>query len=102
MWGGERKLRGTRDQDALGEIEDRGIEKREKRGGRVKDQSVVRAEFFFFSLVLRLPALAKHDDMTIFLVNCDAYSFPLLIQGHIELLSPSTFGLFLSFFTLSS
>jgi hypothetical protein len=62
MWETESKFRGTRDGEALGEIEDWcqwGIEKRERRWERVKDQSVVRAEFLFVFLVLRLPVQAK-------------------------------------------
>lgn len=66
---------------------------------------VLYVQNFFLSfspLVLRLPVLAKHDEITTFLVNCYADSFQLLIQVHIKLLPPSTFSVVFYFFILSS
>lgn len=104
MWETESKFRGTRDGEAPRKIEDWcqwGIKKRERRWGRVKDQSVVCAEFLFVLLVLRLPVQAKHDEITTFLVDYYAYSLQLLIQVHIQLLPPSNFRV-LYFFAFSS
>ena len=76
--------------------------RREKGDGGELRIRVLYVEKFSFPLVLRLPVLANHNETTTFLVNCYSHSFQILIQVHIELLPPSSIGVFVYFFTFSS